>query len=441
MCSFIITQYWRNANGGYLQLCRASAIGPELLTRQSYTGESFPYGTFCLYKPYDNCDILCDLQFYAKRLVLAKNNINSMLDRLEVILCCFRVLFYDFLVHYDVIIIGLDRFEVSLEYCRAHFESSFSPLCDDIYIRFNLSELIFWCCRMHFENSLCLHYDAIVIWCSQFEPTFWCWQKHFKSNLFPHYVEIYVVNDSNLVRDFILSRLPISSRSQAIAFSTLSTLWSQGQYGRRESFETFSRNYQPRFALKYYTQDSDFHRIINRTLRQDSIERIYHIRAVISHTIDCLRQSSLSEEDSVMLTLFRGQQITVFELDKLRRCKGEVVSIRSFFSTTFSASVADIFSGNGAIKDRYMVSVRFKIYLDTSQSMRPYRLITESAEDEVLLSPGTKFVLKSCRKLHDNPRSWLIKMVAIPEKQQEQLRLTYGETFFYGQRPVVVVRF
>jgi hypothetical protein len=61
--------------------------------------------------------------------------------------------------------------------------------------------------------------------------------------------------------------------------------------------------------------------------------------------------------------------------------------------------------------------------------MHPYAPINYSAEEEVLFSPGTKFVLMSCRKLDDNGRLWHVELTAIPEKHQEQLALTHGETF------------
>jgi hypothetical protein len=246
-------------------------------------------------------------------------------------------------------------------------------------------------------------------------------------------------------RDLILFHLPISRHSQATALNALGTLSLPSDYGRREWFERLSRHYQPQSALEYYTQDSPFHRTINYILRHDPIDDICCAQPVIGDIIDCVKQLPTAKEDAVLLTLYRGQQMTIFELDKLRRCIDDIVSTKSFLSTTFKYSVASIFSGNGLINDPYMVSVIFKIHLDTGQPMRPYRLINVSAEDEVLLSPNTKFVLRSCRKLHDSVPLWLIELQAIPEIQQEQLRLIYGETFLLprvdGERSVVVVRF
>lgn len=90
------------------------------------------------------------------------------------------------------------------------------------------------------------------------------------------------------------------------------------------------------------------------------------------------------------------------------------------------------------------ISFEYKIYLNTGQPLRPYRLIHWSAEHELLLSPGTKFVLMSCRKLHDKTQFWLMELQAVPDREQEQLRLIHRETFSMtrldGQSAVVVVR-
>ncbi|CAF3338896.1 unnamed protein product [Rotaria socialis] len=108
---------------------------------------------------------------------------------------------------------------------------------------------------------------------------------------------------------------------------------------------------------------------------------------------------------------------------------GEIISAAPFLSTTMNPQIAEIFVGDGSDDNPYLVSVILKIYLDTGQEMRPYARIYNSAEEEVLLSPGTKFVLKSCKQIDDKERRWLLELYAISEKQQEKVELTYGETF------------
>jgi hypothetical protein len=120
--------------------------------------------------------------------------------------------------------------------------------------------------------------------------------------------------------------------------------------------------------------------------------------------------------------------MTIFEIGKLKNSLGECVAVSSFFSTTMDRQIADIFAGDGSNNDSYVVSVIFKIYLYPGQPMRPYALINNSAEEEVLLSPGTKFVLIACQKLCHDGQLWFIALDAIPEQQQQELLLIHGQT-------------
>jgi hypothetical protein len=204
---------------------------------------------------------------------------------------------------------------------------------------------------------------------------------------------------------------------------------SQVDYGERKQIEEFCVYYQYLSVLKEYTKASFFHRVLNHILRQQRYDVIYQYRHAIIELTEQLRRPLPSEDDSVSLVLYRGQHMTIFELEKLKNNVGELVSSSSFLSTTMSPEIAQIFAGDGSDDNPCLVSVLFKIHLDTGQPMRPYALINDSAEEEVLFSPGTRFVLMSCRKLHDNHRLWLFELNAIPEKQQEQLKLNHGETF------------
>lgn len=228
----------------------------------------------------------------------------------------------------------------------------------------------------------------------------------------------------------------------------------RSQYGVGCSFRTststrdqFSLNESSSSVLNRYTESTCFHRDLNLMLRQQRDDLIYQHRDQIFELIESLRQPIPSEDDSVLLTLYRGQQMTIMEVDELRTHEGEIVSSLPFLSTSLNSEIATIFAGDGRSNNMYFVSVIFTIFLDTGQPTKPYALIDGSAEEEVLLSPRTKFLLVSCRKLHDNGRLWHFELRAIPEKQQKEIECTYGRTFLTSNKttsmdknPVVVVR-
>ncbi|CAF4900681.1 unnamed protein product [Rotaria sp. Silwood1] len=204
---------------------------------------------------------------------------------------------------------------------------------------------------------------------------------------------------------------------------------SQVDYGERKTISELFLNYQSSSVINYYVQGIFFHRILNHILRQPNLHDIFCFRHAIIDLINSLRRPLPAEDDSVSLVLYRGQKMTIFELEKMKNNERQIFSAAPFLSTTMDHRIAQIFMGDGSDDDPCVVSVIFKIYLDTGQPMRPYARVNNSAEEEVLLSPGTKFILMSCRKLHDKGQFWLLELKAITEKQQEQVALNYGETF------------
>ncbi|CAF2641792.1 unnamed protein product [Rotaria sp. Silwood2] len=234
---------------------------------------------------------------------------------------------------------------------------------------------------------------------------------------------------AQLIRDLILYRLPTSVHSQSRMLGAFAARSSQVDYGERKIIEDLRLNYQCSSVINFYTTGIFFHRTLNHILRQQQLHDIFCIRHAIIDLINYLRRPLPTEEDSVSLVFYRGQQMTIFELEKMKNNVGEIFNAAPFLSTSMNHQVAPIFAGDGSDNDPCIVSVILKIYLDTGQPMRPYARINNSGEDEVLLSPGTKFVLMSCRKLHDRGRLWLLELKAITEKQQEKLELNYGETF------------
>ncbi|CAF3310193.1 unnamed protein product [Rotaria socialis] len=234
---------------------------------------------------------------------------------------------------------------------------------------------------------------------------------------------------AQLLRDLILYRLPTSVHSQSTILGASAAPSSQVDYGERKIIQVSDINQYSSSIIDWYTKATSDHRILNHTLRQKQLHDIVCRRHTIVALINSLRRPLTAEEDGTLLILLRAQKMTIFELEKMKHNIGEIISAAPFLSTTMNPQIAEIFVGDGSDDNPYLVSVILKIYLDTGQEMRPYARIYNSAEEEVLLSPGTKFVLKSCKQIDDKERRWLLELYAISEKQQEKVELTYGETF------------
>ena len=109
----------------------------------------------------------------------------------------------------------------------------------------------------------------------------------------------------------------------------------------------------------------------------------------------------------VNIKLYRGQRIAPDELEQLQKNVGGLVSLNTFTSTSKDPDVAKAFSGYDA-HDKLFKSVIFVYVMDGSiklSDVPPFADITHvshfAAEEEILLSPGTVFRIKSCNLYKD----------------------------------------
>ncbi len=95
------------------------------------------------------------------------------------------------------------------------------------------------------------------------------------------------------------------------------------------------------------------------------------------------------------MTVYRGQFLSLIELEDLKAAKGGLIAMTSFLSTTRDHTVATMFAGNGE-KPANFEPVIFEIYIEQSnleEERRPFANIREVSskkdEDEILLCMGT----------------------------------------------------
>jgi hypothetical protein len=161
------------------------------------------------------------------------------------------------------------------------------------------------------------------------------------------------------------------------------------------------------------------------------------------------------DNDSMILTVYRGQQMHRNELRNLIENIGQLSFINSFFSTTFKREVANTYA-EAAANTTESVTVLFEIEINTLHKTRPYSHITNSGdEDEVIISPGTVVYLQSVEETNnrattcnnvqsDNLKDelWLIRLKSIDEKHFLGETLTIlSETNMIGAAQPVVICF
>ena len=90
----------------------------------------------------------------------------------------------------------------------------------------------------------------------------------------------------------------------------------------------FEKDYRSDKALWWYTRDSFLSRMLNKALRVQNIDLLFLLRFVISDIYRQLKQYQYQSS----ICVYRGQVMSIDELNTLRQSIGNFISINSFFS-------------------------------------------------------------------------------------------------------------
>lgn len=107
----------------------------------------------------------------------------------------------------------------------------------------------------------------------------------------------------------------------------------------------FSMNYTTDVAIKWYTRDSFVYRQLNQALRMKDLKALYMFPLLI---IDIyLQLNKLQDNKNISLKihhLYRGQSISLKEVEQFQQSIGKYISMNSFLSTSANKQISLIFS-------------------------------------------------------------------------------------------------
>ncbi|CAF3410390.1 unnamed protein product [Rotaria socialis] len=201
----------------------------------------------------------------------------------------------------------------------------------------------------------------------------------------------------------------------------------------RNEIDDFETNYSPEHAIESYTRPSFFFRDINKAFRTKNFHKIFLFRPYIADIHHQLNQ--LKEKQSKNpLKVYRAQLLSKSELNHLQRCRGKLISVNSFFSTSLNKTTSQEFNNDSVTQD--LERILFEIDGDPKMATtKPFANITDIScfpdESEVL------FMLGSIFRLQNNPFDqdgtvWNIRMTLCSEHEHdlkdvlEQLKNEYG---------------
>ncbi|CAF3945779.1 unnamed protein product, partial [Rotaria sp. Silwood1] len=197
----------------------------------------------------------------------------------------------------------------------------------------------------------------------------------------------------------------------------------------------FQQEYSSDNVLLWYTRESFFYKTLNAALRTPAdIHTIFLFRKYISD----IQHQLKNHQTKNSLRVYRSQMISSDELQTLKQCRGEFISINSFFSTSIDKQQALSFL---KVPDgtENLESVLFEIDANPKMAItKPFADISAYSEykdeSEVLFMLGSIFRLDSVNR-SKNGQIWIIQMTLCSDDEHhlKQVLMDMKEQFMSAE--------
>jgi tetratricopeptide (TPR) repeat protein len=168
--------------------------------------------------------------------------------------------------------------------------------------------------------------------------------------------------------------------------------------------------------VKNYTRDSCFYRMMNKALRVQDFDMLFSFRFFIT---DIAKQIKNEYENFIrtngnrnLIRVYRGQLISIDELDLMKKNIGEFLSMNSFLSTSRNRLTAIDFARISRKRDN-MRPILFEIEINPRLRTKAFADVNKTSffndEDEVLIMLGALFRIEKVVE-DDEDRIWIASL-------------------------------
>ncbi|CAF1298003.1 unnamed protein product [Didymodactylos carnosus] len=199
-----------------------------------------------------------------------------------------------------------------------------------------------------------------------------------------------------------------------------------GNASQLKQVELFYNNYTPDECLRWYTKQTFLYILLNKSLRVQNIELLFLYRFFIRDTQRELAKNQCKSPVKV----YRGQMMSLRELDRLRKSIGDIISMNSFLSTSLDRQLAEFYVEGAAIGSHGeldSVPVLFEIdaHPSVASTEKPFANISQFSEfaeeeQEVLFMLGSVYRLNGIR---EENRMYVVSMNLCNIGEHESNRL------------------
>ncbi len=141
----------------------------------------------------------------------------------------------------------------------------------------------------------------------------------------------------------------------------------------------FENNYRPQSVIRWYTREYFLYQMLNQSLRTMESATIINMGFFIRdlhEQIQQLYQKQVNSYHGKSFTVYRGQGLLKTDFEKLVKTKGGLVSFNNFLSTSEDRVISLDYARAG-LATADMVSILFKMIIDSSVSSGPFASIRE----------------------------------------------------------------
>ncbi|CAF3322514.1 unnamed protein product [Rotaria socialis] len=180
--------------------------------------------------------------------------------------------------------------------------------------------------------------------------------------------------------------------------------------------DDFERTYCSQEAIHWYTKQSFVYKLVNKALRTEDIDQLYAFRFFICDLSRNLAQQHkiLVESGITELNLYRGAQLSIEELNRLKINQGKPISTNGYLSTSRLREKALEFAKKPTSRTN-AIPVLFQVQCNVQQ-LRDSIILADVAnfspyinEQEVLFDLNATFRIEM---IEHTGEIWLVNMVA-----------------------------
>lgn len=170
----------------------------------------------------------------------------------------------------------------------------------------------------------------------------------------------------------------------------------QGNENELNIIDEFNKNYKKEDAIWWYTRESCFYRLLNKSLRLQDFDILFSMRFFLTDLYYQLNDEYKKNLNSnLLIQVYRGQAIHINELNLIKDNIGEFLSMNSFLSTSNNKDISINFAKQIIVNDE-ITRILFEFNIDYNiENTRPYAFIQHlsyfNEEEELLIGLGAIF--------------------------------------------------